>query len=462
MRLLDAFEDGEPRIEWLGETLGAEELRGRVGASARWMREQGLLPGDRVGLHLSHGADAPVFLLACWSAGLVAVPLDLHHPPDRLAALMERSGAKLFVTSGRRGAALARRVGGPAAVLDKEWSLGLDVAESVDLPPDAPALILWTSGSTGAPKGVTIPRRAVDSFVHWWGERLDVGPSDRLAWTAALSFDLSLLDIGVALSRGATLVPVPDARLAFPDTLGEYLDERGITCIYSVPSLLARVLDPMPPSLRVVLSAGEALSPGLAASLRASLGERGLLANLFGPTETNVSTAWFVPWGWDGGQVSIGAPCPYVEVRLGEDDEMLVRGETVMSGYWGEPARASWTEGWLHTGDRARWDDDGLVFLGRADRMVKVRGYRVEPEEVERQLESLSGVDSAAVVVVGQRESAELVAFAVGDFEEDLLSDLARVLPSWACPARIERLDELPRSPRGKVDRAALRASVGG
>lgn|GEM_PF-3047914 len=458
MKLLERFDAlGEPRIAWGDEVVDAARLRGWVAAMARWFGGQGLQAGDRVGLHLPHGVEAPVCLLACWRAGLVAVPLDLHHPPGRLAALMERSGAALLVTSGRRGAAVARRIGGPEVVVSAGWLDGLEAGSSgADVGGEAPALILWTSGSTGEPKGVTVSRRAVDVFVEFWSERLSIGRDDRVAWTAALSFDLSLLDIGVSLSRGATLVPVPESQLAFPVTLADWLDEQGVTCLYTVPSLLDRAFPEaasIPPGLRVVLSAGEALSPGLCARLRRGMAAGGQLGNLFGPTETNVSTAWFVPEGWSGEQVPIGAPCPYVDVRLAENGELLVRGGTAMSGYWGQPQRARWTDGWLHTGDRAAWDGETYVFLGRMDRMVKVRGFRVEPEEVERALAALDGVREAAVVV----QEGELVAWVVGVAMTQEVSDaLARRLPTWACPSRIERLDALPRTPRGKIDRGWL------
>jgi amino acid adenylation domain-containing protein len=463
MKVLERFYGhGAPALLWGGTALGPDVLRARVCGAADWLRAR-LAPGDRVALHLPHGPDAPVLLLACWQADLVAVPLDLHHPPERLGELLERSGARLFVTSGRRGAALARRLGGEALVIDGEWPLPVGGAPRWCAAPDAPALILWTSGSTGAPKGVTIGRGAIDAVVAHWRDRLGIGPADRVAWTAALTFDLSLLDLGVAWTAGATLVPLPEARLAFPAELGAWIEEAGITCIYSVPSLLERALPEgrMPPSLRVVLSAGEALPAGLARRLRAALPEHGLLGNLFGPTETNVSTAWMVPPGWSGERVPIGRPCPYVRVRL-VDDELLVTGDTVMQGYWGEPARARWDEyanaRWLHTGDRARWDGEELVFLGRADRMVKVRGYRVEPEEVERALLALAGVAEAAVLVTDAGGEARLEACVVGEVDaEGVLTALARVLPGWACPDRIRVLPALPRTPRGKVDREALR-----
>ena len=463
MRLVHRFlTEGDPRIAWGERTLGGAELRLRVRGVVGWLQAEGLEPGDRVALHLPHGPAAPVLLLACWAAGLTAVPLDRHHPPAALRSLVERSGARLLVTVGRRGRALTQRIEVPRLVLDDDQAVpagGGALRDGELRAHDAPALILWTSGSTGAPKGVTIGREAVDVFVEHWRDRLGVVADDRIAWTAALSFDLSLLDIGVALSAGATLVPVPEARLAIPAQLRDWLEAERITSIYTVPSLLGQALPadrPLPPALRVVLSAGEALPPGLAGRLRAALPDDAVLANLFGPTETNVSTAWEVPSGWSGDAVPIGTPCPYVETRI-VDGELLVRGGTVMDGYWGEPDRARWTDGWLHTGDCVE-EVDGLLHLrGRLDRMVKVRGYRLEPAAIEAALRAVDGVSEAAVTV-----EDGVTAWIVGSADpRDAAAAAARSLPSWACPDRIERIEALPRTARGKVDYAALSRAPG-
>lgn len=383
MRLLDRFFDHEtPRIHWEGEDIVAGVLRRRVAGGARWLRGRGLKPGDRVALHLPHGPAAALLLLACWADGLVAVPLGLDHPRDELRALLKRSGARLFVTAGRQGAALARRLPTETLVLDRAWTL--PVAQSATAPPldeelpaDAPALILWTSGSTGAPKGVSVTRGAIDAFVEHWTERLAIGPDDRVAWTAPLIHDRSLLDLGIALTSGATLVPVPEEKIAAPEGLGPWLVGTSVTCLHSTPSLIERAFpagSALPLGMRVILSTGEPLTPALAIRLQAALPAHGLLGNLFGATETNVSTAWFAPPGWDGEDVPIGEPCPYAQVRLAEDGEILVAGATVMAGYWAEPERASWTEvdgvRWLRTGDRARWEGDELLFLGRMDQVV--------------------------------------------------------------------------------------------
>lgn len=449
MKLLDRFESVGGCIAWEGEILDPGELRHRVAAVAS--RLLTLPRGARVALHLGHGVHAPVWLLGCLAAGCVAVPLDRHLPPQRLAELVERSGASLLVTEGRRGDAVTKRIPVLREVLGELAPVERQATVRRDEDPEAPALILWTSGSTGAPKGVTVPRRAVDAFVEHWRERLSVGLEDRVAWTAALSFDLSLLDLGVALTSGARLVPVPERLLGFPTELADWLAEQEISLLYTVPSLLDRLEREGPPrSLRTVLSAGEALPAELARRLRSRVPT---VANLFGPTETNVSTAWFVPEGWDGDVVPIGSPCPYVDVRL-RDGELLVRGATVMTGYWGEPERARWDDGWLCTGDRARQEGDGFVFLGRADRMLKVSGYRVEPEEVERALLGQPGVRGAAV---DARDGA-LIAWVEGEDldAERLRAALRHSLPVWAVPERVTLLEELPRTPRGKVDRGAL------
>jgi len=447
MRLPGGLDFEGVAVRWGGD-LSYGALRRRVAGVAQELSGRA---GQRVALHLPHGNDAPVWLLGCWAAGVVPVPLDLQAPLPRLRALVERSGAELVVSSGRRGRSLLRQL--PVA-----GRLAEDVGDGEPRPewdwaPEDPALILWTSGSTGEPKGVTIPARAVAAFVDHWMDRAGVGEGSRVAWVAALSFDLSLFDLG-ALSRGATVVPVPEATLAFPDRLAAWLDEQQITHWYSVPTLLRGLLEggACGESLRWVGSAGERLEPALVRDITATW-PGAQLTNLFGPTETNVSTAWTVPAGWSGEVVPIGEPCPYLDLRL-VDGEIQARGGTTMLGYWGEPDRATWDGGWLRTGDRAERGDDGLVFRGRDDRMVKVRGYRVELDAVEAALRK-AGAQQAAVVAVG----GELRAWVVGADPADLAS-IAQWLPRYAQPSAVVRLDALPRTDRGKIDRLALAESA--
>lgn len=474
MDLLDAFArvpSGLPAVRFGGRVLTYEQLRARVAGLRDALERRGLRPGDRVAVSLPHGLEAPAAVLAAWSAGLVAVPLEPRLPPERVARVLERSDARALVVSGRRGQSLIRRLGAPwTERAIEDWSDGQPRAP---VRTDGAASVLFTSGSSGAPKGVIITREHVDAFTWHWSARVGLAPGARVGQAASLAFDLSLFDLGATLRSGATLVPVPEALLAFPGRAVDLLIDQAVTHVYAVPSLLGSLLEAglatRDHRLQVLMSAGEVLPARLARKLLAELpGVR--LLNLFGPTETNVSCAWEVPPDFDGDEVPIGHACPYLDVRL-VDGELVARGATVTPGYLGEPERGRWLEldgaRWLRTGDRVRREAGLLWFEGRIDRMVKLDGYRVEPEEVERALLVLPGVAEAAVVALPgtQRGSARaLVAFVapVGLDEQELQAGLRRRLPGWAVPGRIVGLDALPRSPRGKVDLERLTGLAAG
>lgn len=470
-------------LDFGGEQLTYEGLVARASAFAAELRDRGLEDGARIALHLPHGLEAPAALFGCWLAGSVAVPLDPQLPAERIAAILHKAGASLLVAHGPRGAGLARRLGWEDRTLLASppggWEGDLADVWAREASPeprrrrrDDPCLLLFTSGSTGEPKGVTIPVRAVDVFTAHWLDELELRRRDRVAWVAALSFDLSLFDLGVGLSSGATVVPVPEKLLAFPDQLAAWIKAEEITVWYSVPSLLVGMLRsglcvPEPPGdLRVVLYAGEKMAARDAQDLVRAL-PWCRVWNLFGPTETNVNAAFELPDWFADDEVPIGGAMPYLDMRLwdgegeAEAGEIVCRHGTTMLGYWEEPARADWVEiggrRYLRTGDRARWREDGLLeFLGRADRMVKVSGYRVELEDVERHLLALPGVAEAAVIAEGEGVERRLVGFVSGEVNGDLRSQLALHVPRYAVPARIDVLDALPRNERGKIDLVGL------
>ena len=460
-----------PALRFGGLELSYGELRAKAAGLRAELERRGLAAGDRVALSLPHGLEAPAAVLAAWSGGFVAVPLEPRLPPQRVARVLARSGALALVAPGRRGESLARRLGGrwPSQRIDG-WEHASPGA-AVSVAPELPASILFTSGSTGEPKGVVISRAHVDAFTGHWGPRVGLGPDARVAQVASLAFDLSLFDVGATLRSGATIVPVPEALLAFPQRAVALLADWRISHLYTVPSLLESLLSAGLASAGhrpdVLMSAGEALSADLARRLLAALpGVR--LLNLFGPTETNVSCAWELPADFAGQEVPIGQACPYIDLAV-VDGELLARGATVTPGYWAEPERAEWVElrgrRWLRTGDRVREGHGLLWFAGRADRMVKLRGYRLEPEEVERALAASPGVIEAAVVPVpgDQPGSARsLVAFVVTPelHAPALLAELGRRLPAWALPDRIIEVPALPRTDRGKVDLVALAGRI--
>ncbi|MFE0043434.1 AMP-binding protein [Streptomyces albireticuli] len=341
--------------------------------------------------------------------------------------------------------------------------------------PDDLAYILYTSGSTGTPKGVRVSHRNARAFIDWAVDTLAPVPEDRFSNHAPFTFDLSVLDLYAAFAGGASVHLVP-AELAYaPTQLVELLHERGITVWYSVPSaltLMARdggLLDrPAPTALRAVLFAGEPFPVDQVRALAAWTGAR--LINLYGPTETNVCTAHEVvpddlrhdrplPIGTAvSGDRAWAETADGRHAGPGEEGELLVEGPTVMLGYWGREPH----HGPYRTGDLVRQRPDGSFdYLGRRDHMVKVRGHRVEPGEVESVLALHPDVAEAAVVVDGSGMDARLVAFVVPapGARPGVLAlkrHAARRLPRYMLPDAVRTLARLPRTPNGKVDRAAL------
>jgi acyl-coenzyme A synthetase/AMP-(fatty) acid ligase len=353
----------------------------------------------------------------------------------------------------------------------------LDRAESSD---GDLAFILYTSGSTGRPKGVCISHRNALAFIDWAAGTVGLTATDRLSNHAPFHFDLSVFDIYGAFRSGAAVCIVPEGASFAPRSLVEFLSRRAITVWYSVPSALVLMaehgglLDLAPGPLHTLLFAGEVFPLKHLKRLRRHWPAVRFL-NLFGPTETNVCTFFEVcEIAEDRVQpVSIGRACcgdrvwarrsDGTEARVGEEGELMVEGPTVMLGYWGGRPQDGMP---YATGDLVRLEDSGdYVYVGRRDDMIKVRGHRVEPGEVEAALLAHPDVRDAAVVVTGSGPEARLVAFLVsaGGGRGPLLAmkeHCARRLPRAMIPDDVRYLNELPRTGNGKIDRKALAAKA--
>ncbi|MHC4605852.1 MAG: AMP-binding protein [Planctomycetota bacterium] len=405
------------------------------------LRALGVKRGERVLLARPKGADGIVGMLGILLAGGAYVPVEPDGPAERRRKIEDDC---------RPIAVVGDSIDGKGGRADASTRNGDDLAA-----------ILYTSGSTGAPKGVSLADGNILHFVEWMVREFGVGPEDRLANHAPYLFDLSLFDHFGAFRAGAAVVPVPKEQSLFPASLAKFIGEKRITVWYSVPFVLVGLAERGALSkadlsaLRLVLFAGEVFPMGPLRKLAASL-PGVALANLFGPTETNVCTFHRVrPEDLDRDELPIGVPAPGFETKV-ENGELLVRGPGVMRGYWGsEPVT-----GWYRTGDRVEERDGVFRLLGRVDRMVKVRGYRVEPAEIEAALHKDSGVREAAVVAVpdfyGQKALAASIVPAEGTDVPDVAASLRERLPAYMIPAKIRFLRELPRTTTGKVDYQAL------
>jgi amino acid adenylation domain-containing protein len=496
-----AREQGERVAAIDGEReLSYAELEERASALAGTLAAAGVAPGDRVGLLQEKSLEALVAIYGVLKAGAAYVPLDDQAPLRRLSYIVRDAGIRCLIASPgtadvcrgmlAEGVPLQTIVGADGEGEGARWIAWSEVAERAADPPalaadpERLAYVLYTSGSTGEPKGVMLSHANCLAFVRWAAGEVEVGPADRLSSHAPFHFDLSTFDLFAAAHGGATVVLVPRELSVFPVMLARFIAERGITVWYSVPSVLTALvlrgeLSSTPlPALRAVIFAGEVFPTKYLGRLM-ELVPHARYLNFYGPTETNVCT-WYEARSADlaAEALPIGRPLPEVsalvlredgsEAAEGEQGELVIGGPTVMHGYWGDPERSARAlsvrdgERWYRTGDLVSRRADGeLLFAGRRDMQVKTRGYRVELGEVEAALSAIEDVVEAAVVAVPDETiTNRLKAFVVAGDGADAAA-LARLcakrLPRHMIPDEIELRPELPKLSTGKIDRRALR-----
>jgi len=454
-------------------------LNGRADALATRLLMAGLLAGDRVVLYADKSQDTVIAMQAVLRTGAAYVPIDSGTPARRAATIVADCAPQFILCEPRLIDDIAESAYTHGAavlplVADSDYTPGEPVDAQTE--PDDLAYILYTSGSTGAPKDVCISHRNAMSFVDWAVDELGATPQDRFSNHAPFGFDLSVLDLYAAFAAGASVHLVPKVLAYAPTELAGYLRDKHITVWYSVPSALILMMtgglldgDP-PPRLRAVLFAGEPFPIGFVRKLAGWTSAR--LLNLYGPTETNVCTFHEVrtPDLARDRPVPIGRPCSGDAVELldaagrvcvpGEEGEVVVTGPTVMLGYWGQEV----VSGSYRTGDRAVQRADGaLDYVGRRDHMVKIRGHRIELGDVESAIDAHPAIERSAVVVAGEGVAASLVAFAVPTMNTapglvSIKAHLASMLPTSMNIDVLHRVASLPRSANGKIDRHHLLA----
>ena len=495
------------------DSLGYGELEHRSNRLARALLAEGVMPGNPIGLHMKKTPDAIVALFGILKAGACVVPVMPGTPPLRFRDIAEQCDMRWVIGDEEA----CRRLGGevldsgsiecvvvadgPGQALEglAVRRVGLaeaEAAQSSEPPVVATidsdlAYVLFTSGSTGSPKGVMLSHRAVLTFVNWATHEFGIRGEDRLSNHAPLNFDLSTFDIYGAIGAGASVTLIPEGIAMFPTRLAELIERAGITVWYSVPSVLALLvtrarLDRFDLSaLRVVLFAGEVFPVKYLRELMLAV-PRPRYANLYGPTETNVCTFHEVQRPPDLGAppIPIGRPCPNTRTvvldergdpvsAVGGEGLLYVGGSCLMDGYYGRPAetRAAFAlnpltrereERLYCTGDWVSIDAGGdYLFLGRRDHMVKVGGYRIELGEIETALYAHAGVREAAAVampdeLLGNRIVAVVVPADPGLDEQDLRRHCSAVLPRYMIPQEIRFRDALPRTSTDKIDRPRL------
>jgi L-proline---[L-prolyl-carrier protein] ligase len=459
------------------------ELDALSGRAATALAELGVRRGDRVAIWLNKSIQAIAAMQGTLRIGAAYVPVDPMSPPLRAGTVMRDCAIRALVAPSDGASSVIEQLEGVSVLAsddgpaDIAWSEleQLDATPPVDSSgEDALAYILYTSGSTGVPKGVCISHRNAMAFVDWAAREVDARPEDRFSNHAPFHFDLSVFDLYAAFLAAARVAIVPERHAYVPRALVDFVVGEGITVWYAVPSALSLMVDrgglldePDLP-LRAVVFAGEPYPIKQLRRLCDGLpGVR--LFNWYGPTETNVCTGYEVrhiepdrsvpvPIGRAASGDRVWAiKDDGSEASVGEQGELLVTGPTVSLGYWGRERHG---DAPYRTGDIVRLQADGeYVYVGRRDQMIKLRGHRVELGDVEAALLLHPEVDEAAVAVVGSGVEARLVAFLVVQSELPLLElkrHCAERLPRYMIVDRAIYLHELPRTRNGKVDRLAL------
>lgn len=454
-----------------GEVLAYSDLDERSSRLAGVLRARGVGKGDLVVLALERSPDLVVAALAVLLAGGAYVGVDVEDPDARLSAVIADSGARLVIAR----EADTTRFDADVLPIEQAWeSDAPPLREGPEITPDDLCYVVYTSGSTGAPKGVLVPHEGIANLAAWHQRTFGVRPGDRVSQIARPSFDAWALEVWPCLAAGATLHLMEGRLPGSSDALARWISMEGITVCFLTTVLAVDLLDQeVGGSLRVLLTGGEKLRrrPPAGLSYR--------LYNLYGPTETSV-VATYAEVGPEGGTPPIGHPLPGMRAYLLDEErrpvprgsvgELYIGGTGVAHGYLNRPELTAQRfmadpvdlgARMYATGDLAReLPEGGLAFAGRADDQVKVRGFRVEPGEVESALRRLDGVREA--VVVKSEQADQLVAAVVPDDQADLPDpvrlrrELARDLPDYLVPAVVTLLDALPLTSHGKVDRKAL------
>ncbi|VVN03344.1 Linear gramicidin synthase subunit B [Pseudomonas fluorescens] len=476
-------------LMWDGGSLDFTELHTRANRLAHYLRDKGVGPDVCVAIAAERSPQLLIGLLAILKAGGAYVPLDPDYPVERLAYMLGDSGVELLLTQ----TALLDRLPASAGVS----VIAMDALHLESWPSQAPGLhlqgdnlayVIYTSGSTGQPKGVSNTHAALAERLQWMQNTYQLNDSDVLMQKAPISFDVSVWECFWPLITGARLLLAGPGEHRDPLRIAQLVRQYGVTTLHFVPPLLSLFIEePLSAectSLRRLFSGGEALPTEVRDRVLAQL-PAAQLHNRYGPTETAINVTHWHCTTDDGERSPIGRPLGNVICRVldgelnplpaGVPGELCISGTGLARGYLGRPGLTA--ERFVvdplggqgarlyRTGDRARWSADGVIeYLGRLDQQVKLRGFRVEPQEIEAHLLAQAGVAQAVVLVRETAAGEQLIGYyTASDCNEAaeqqrarLSAALAAGLPEYMVPAQLMRLQQMPLSPSGKLDRRAL------
>lgn len=501
---------GHPAIRCRNDQRTYGELEVASNRLARALFDRGVRRGDRVGIYAKKCVELAVAIHGISKAGAAYVPLDPSAPPERLQRILQSCAIRHLITHEAKRRDLRKllalqtpvtfclgvQAGDDLAADAISWD---ELAQVPEAPPSPGttehdlAYVLFTSGSTGEPKGIMHTHRSALAFAEVAARTYGLQPDDRVSNHAPLHFDLSTLDFFSTAVAGATTLVIPEEYTIVPASLSELMERERLTVLYCVPLALIQLLRQGAleqrdlSALRWILFGGEPFPVKHLRSLMEAL-PHVRFSNVYGPTEVNGCTYYLVPPlpPESDEPIPIGGLYDNVEALVVDDSdrelgtnepgELLIRSGTRMAGYWGRPdltAEATFVRAtpggaldlFHRTGDLVvRQPDGDFRFLGRLDRQIKTRGHRVELDEVEAVLLSLDGVEEAAAYALpdGQGSQGIEACVRLGDprnalSEREIDGHARRHLPPYAVPVRIRILDTFPRTTTGKIDRRQLR-----
>ncbi|MGH7833024.1 MAG: amino acid adenylation domain-containing protein [Candidatus Binatia bacterium] len=477
------------------EKLTYGELNARANRLARFLIRQGVGPETLVGICVERSIEMVVGILAILKSGAAYVPLDPEYPKARLGYIVNQSGIDRLITK-ERWLDHCPGFPGQTICLDRDatqFGREKEKDPSVAPDPDNLAYVIYTSGSTGKPKGVLGFHRGVVNYFSYLMQTYNLDAADVVLQVPSLSFDASIRDLLGPLAAGARIVIMNDSQAKEPAALLSYIKERGVTCILSiVPTLLNELLavgsggHRLNNSVRLILVSGEALSKAACLKARQVFGANTLLVNQYGPTECTLTSSYHLIDGRNGDWdiAPLGQPIPNARMCLldnhlnlvptGVSGEICIGGAGLTRGYLNSPDLTA--ERFIpdpfsveagsrlyKTGDIGRYRSDGKIdFLGRVDHQVKVRGFRIEPGEIEASIREHPSVKEAAVVARDDKLGNPRLAAYIVPLGTSALghAEMARFLkerlPAYMVPSLFVFMDKIPLSPNGKIDRRAL------
>ncbi|MCO6509299.1 MAG: non-ribosomal peptide synthetase [Aridibacter famidurans] len=476
-------------LEFGKETVTYGELNKRANRIAHQLIEVGLKAEEPIGIAIRRSPDLIAAILGILKAGGAYLPLDPDYPLQRLQMMLGEASSGLLLTDTSTLPRIAEAGARTVCIDELEDVPGLSVNPELEIGPDHLAYVMFTSGSTGVPKGVTVEHRSIIRLVKNT-DYADFRSDNVFLQFAPLTFDASTFEIWGALLNGARLAISPEGKTSLSD-LGSLIREHGVTTLWLTAGLFHLMADERIEdlgTLNQLIAGGDVLSVPHVQRVIEELDCD--LINGYGPTENTTFTCCYkVPRGAElGGTVPIGKPVAGTEVYLLDDDlepvakgevgELFCGGQGVARGYLGQreltaerfipnPFSEDSSERLYRTGDLCRYLPDGnLEFLGRKDKQIKIRGYRIEPEEIENAIKRCGGVREAVVLADGlpagdRHLAAFVVAGADGSREASALrTELASILPGHMVPAVFSFVERMPLTENGKIDRAALLATL--